>query len=171
MNETWKEIPDTEYSVSDQGRVASHQFGRWKKGWRVLKGNCDSCGYLQVVLYDGGGGQRTVRVHKLVAEAFLGEPPTPAHQVNHKNGVKTDNRADNFEYVTSKENIRHSLDVLGRKRAHGEAIGSAKVTEADVREIIRRCAAGESQRRIAAAYGICQPAVSRIVTRKQWGWL
>lgn len=50
-------------------------------------------------------------IHKLVAEAFLGNKP-PKHEINHKDGNKSNNHASNLEYVTHKENIRHALDIL-----------------------------------------------------------
>lgn len=69
---------------------------------------------------------RTVGVHRLVAEAFLGPSPSPGHYVNHKNGVKWDNRAENLEWATPSENQRHSFDVLGRKARRGEAVHAAR---------------------------------------------
>lgn len=167
ITETWRDIPDVEYSVSDQGRVASRRLG----GWRIMKPWRSSAGYMRVGLHDGNGGERNFTVHKLVAHAFLGPKPTTAHEVNHKDGDKTNNCVDNLEWVTSAENIRHSLDILGHKRAHGEAHGNAALTESDVHEIRRRCAAGEDQRRVAADYGVNQSNVSLIARGKRWAWL
>lgn len=168
MNVEWREVkthPD--YIVSSDGQVGS----RWLGKFRMLKPTRVSTGYLQVGLCDGRGGKKNVNVHTLVAEAFLGPRPTPAHQLNHKNGIKDDNRDANFEWCTASENRRHALDVLGVKVAHGAALPQTKVTEAEVREIRRRCAAGEPQRGIAASYGITQTAVSLIARRARWAWL
>lgn len=163
--EEWREIPGTGYFVSSEGRVASNK----RSPWRILVGGFAK-GYRKIDMLKNGV-QHSVTVHSLVAEAFIGPRPSPKHQVNHKNGVKTDNRAINFEYVTCKENIRHSLDVLGKKRAHGEKIGSAKITEAEVREIRVRRARGETLASIAADYGVCIMTISHIATRKTWAWL
>lgn len=165
--EEWREIPGTLYSVSSDGRVASRKFGKC----RVLKGVPNSDGYPCVHLCGGSGERRTVSVHKLVAEAFLGPRPTPKHQANHIDGVRTNPRADNLEWVTNSGNQRHRFDVLGLGNAHGEAHGNSKVTEVEVREIRKRYAAGEPRRVIAAAYRIGQSTVSMITTRKSWAWL
>lgn len=168
MDEVWKEIPNTDYSVSDQGRVASRKFGKW----RVMCPGRSSQGYLSVSFCDGHGGKKNVSVHALVAEAFIGPKPTPKHEINHKNGIKDDNRDANFEWCTASENQRHRHDVLGHgNMPRGESNSQAKVTEAEVREIRRRRAAGETQRKVAADHGISQSTVNRIVNRRGWGWL
>ncbi len=165
MDEVWKEIPNTDYSVSDQGRVASRKFGKWQ-----MLSTATKTRYPSVWICTNGKTKR-VMVHLLVAALFLPPKPTPLHEVNHKNGEKYDNRAINLEWVTPSENIRHSRDVLGHKSARGERVGSSKLTEAEVREIRQRCAAGEWGRIIAADYGIRQQQVSRIATGARWAWL
>lgn len=166
MNIEWKEI-NPNYIVSSDGQVGS----RWSGKLKMLKPGRNSNGYMLVVLCDGSGGKRSVTVHILVAEAFLGPRPTPKHQVNHKNGVKIDNRDHNLEWVTYSQNTRHSYDVLGNKAAHGEAHSQVKLTEAEVREIRRRQSEGELQRVIAADHGITPSNVSQIANGKRWSWL
>lgn len=167
MDEIWKPIPDTDYAVSNTGKVAS-----MKKGWRVLHPG-HSEGYPHVNLHGGSGERRSVSVHQLVAEAFLGPRPTPKHEVNHRNGTRDDPHADNLEWVTRSENLHHRYDVLkhGGTGARGEANGAAKLTEIEVREILRRCATGETQTKVAADYGITQANVSDIARGKTWAWI
>lgn len=165
MDELWKPIPNTDYAVSNTGKVAS-----MKKGWRVLKPCRNGNGYPCVFLYDGSGS-RNVRIHYLVASAFIGPRPTPKHQINHIDGVRTNPHAENLEWVTQSGNQRHRFDVLKHGAARGEAHGMSTLTEMDVREIRRRCAAGESQRQVAADCGISQSNVCLITKGKAWGWV
>lgn len=102
LMENWKDIPFIGYSVSDQGRVASRKRG----GWRVLRPGRQAGKYFIVGLCLGSR-QRSASVHRLVAESFLPKRPTPQHVINHKDGDKANNRADNLEWVTPSENTKH----------------------------------------------------------------
>ena len=86
------------------GRMVS-SMGRLKfLDGRISFGYLEKVGYLSTTLCSDFGPQFQ-RVHRLVAAAFLGDPPTPMHtQVNHKDGDKANNCADNLEYVTPREN-------------------------------------------------------------------
>ena len=93
--EIYKKIEGKQnYSVSNIGNVRNDKTGR------ILKLNKKSNGYLQVML-----GRKTtpLYVHRLVATAFVGNP-LKKPQVNHINGDKGDNRAENLEWVTVSEN-------------------------------------------------------------------
>lgn len=107
MKELWLPIPGYEgrYSVSNYGRVKTHRYG-WN---RVMKQNHDNCGYLYVELLG-----KKKKVHRLVAMAFIPNLENK-EEVNHKNGVKDDNRVENLEWATRSENQLHSLRVLGNK--------------------------------------------------------
>lgn len=99
------------YTVSADGCV----FSRNKK-LKPIKG---TKGYLTVCLCKDGVVRR-FSVHRLVATAFIPNPENK-QEVNHKNGVRTDNGVDNLEWVTHKENIVHSFVVLKRN-----VVGSRK---------------------------------------------
>ena len=163
--EIWKGI-ESVYSVSSDGRVMSRKRG----GVRILKASADGCGYRQVCICDGCSFRKRL-VHLLVADAFLPPKPTPAHQINHKNGIPSDNRADNLEWMTPSENALHSVHVLGHPKARGAASGRAKLTETQVHEIRARRAAGELLTAIAADYGISYKNVQHIAVRRSWAWL
>ena len=165
--ETWKDIPGTDYKVSDLGGVASRKFGKW----RVLRPGRASCGYKVLATFENGIPSAKL-VHRLVALAFLGQPPTPQHQVNHIDGDETNNRADNLEWVTPSENKSHFLYTLNRARWFSDKCKAKEnLTEDQVRDIRTRCGAGESQRTVAADYGLARESVSRIVNRKRWASL
>ena len=102
-NEEWRDVVGYEglYQVSDQGRVRSF---KWNKE-RFLKPSMDKDGYLLVTLCTGGK-PKTLKVHRLVCEAFH-ENPENKLDVNHINENKTDNRACNLEWSTRKENCNH----------------------------------------------------------------
>lgn len=67
-------------------------------------------GYYRVLLYKDGS-KKWLTINKLVAEAFLSKEPHH-EEINHKNGIKTDNRVENLEWVTHAENMAHARDVL-----------------------------------------------------------
>ena len=173
MIECWKPVLGYEdlYQVSDTGRVRRIAGGCGARVGRILRACNASAGYPCICLR-WNGHKKTQTVHTLVAQAFLGPRPVGL-QVNHKNGIKTDNRVVNLEYVTQSENIRHSFRVLGRKGSggglHGVANGRAKLTAPIVREIRRRYTKdGVTQCELAKQYGVSQSAISRILHRKKW---
>ena len=109
MTEIWKDIKGYEglYQVSNLGRVVSFygKNGKLTHTPKLLSGKLDKDGYTEVRLCKNGNVSYK-RVHRLVAEHFL--HGDKSLQVNHKNGDKSNNRADNLEWVTPKENIIHA---------------------------------------------------------------
>lgn len=94
--------PFAGYLVKDDGLVWSLLPWRGKVG-RPLAGFQNTHGYLRVKV-NIGNKRKTIMVHKVVCEAFHGPKPSPAHQVRHLNGIKTDNRPSNLAWGTAKEN-------------------------------------------------------------------
>lgn len=94
------------YAVGSDGSVSRisrlDTIGRSLKGGR-LRPATDADGYQQVCLRDGAR-VKTFRVHSLVLTAFFG--PAEGREANHKNGNRSDNRAENLEWLTHKENVR-----------------------------------------------------------------
>ena len=91
------------YSVSKHGEVYSHNKNR------LIYLNKKKNGYLQVNLFNNGIF-KTKLVHRLVAETYI--PNLNNYkQVNHINGIKTDNRVENLEWVSAKENTNHSWKI------------------------------------------------------------
>lgn len=114
--EIWADVEGFEglYQVSDMGRIRSMRTGKVMSE-KSLNGG----GYVQKQLYKNGVVKRAV-VHRLVASAFVeGSGP----EVNHKNGCKTDNRAENLEWVTRSQNVSHAYYELGYRIRPVTAIG------------------------------------------------
>lgn len=111
MGEIWKDIKGYEglYQISDRGNVKSFKYGKERKLKPCKFGN----GYL-IINLSINGYYNSFNIHRLVCESFLPNPENK-EQVNHKNGIKSDNRLDNLEWVTRSENAKHSFDILGRK--------------------------------------------------------
>jgi len=103
--EIWKTIEGYEnYEISNLGRVKSLGNNKTRKE-KILKPVKDRKGYLVVSLCQNGS-MKTCKIHRLVAQAFIPNPENKP-QVNHKNEIKTDNRAENLEYCTAKENLNY----------------------------------------------------------------
>lgn len=154
----WKEHPQHPgYWISSAGQV------RGVKGW-ILAPETVIGGYQRVRLRRG----RKRLVHVLVAETFIGPCPD-GHQVNHKDGVTSNNAVTNLEYTTPSANVRHSLDVLGRRRAKGSRNGASRLTEKQVQEIRAAFEAGGITRTaLADKYQVNRSTVGRIISGAYW---
>lgn len=135
--EEWKPIPgyDGLYEASDLGRIRSVDRyvvgtdGVSKAPRGVILSPCQRSGnYLYVKLWKDGT-RKTQAVHRLVASSFV---PNPNHkpEVNHIDGCKTNNRAENLEWCTHTENVKHAF-----------LTGLCKTSEDRITEMVRRAAA------------------------------
>lgn len=164
-NEVWSAIPgyNGNFFASNLGRIKSY-VGKE----RILKPRLDKDGYLRVRLTIGHKHRKHIFVHRLVMLAFVGEC-LPDHQVNHKNGVKSDNQLDNLEYCTDAQNKRHAFDTGLRANKIGAESHAAKLTDGKVCEIKHLLAEGVEGAVIAAMFGMSRAQISRINTGKHWG--
>ena len=129
-NEEWRDVAGYEglYQVSSEGRVKSlertfiDKIGRERYVKECfLKPGSDRGGYLRVGLCDGGK-RKTLKVHRLVCEAFH-ENPDNKPQVNHINEIKTDNRACNLEWATARENSNFGTRTERLGKAQSKPVG------------------------------------------------
>lgn len=103
MTKKWHELKGHKgkYLISEQGEI----FNNTTK--KLIKTNPNHNGYCRCTLFNG---EKYVSefVHKLVARQFI-ENPQNKKYVNHKNSIKHDNRVENLEWCTAKENVQHSI--------------------------------------------------------------
>lgn len=112
MDEIWKDCKGYEgfYEVSNLGRIRSLERirenwtnGIWVQPEKILKQGLSTDGYPTVHLTQPKGKSRVERVHRLVALAFI-DNPDKLPEVNHINGIRNDNRAENLEWVSHEQN-------------------------------------------------------------------
>jgi len=159
------------YSVSDTGIV----FGVHGRPLKTSRSRCSAHKLVDLVRpgekYNKGKNRKYVRVHavhRLVAEAFLGQRPFNKAEIRHLNDVCTDNRVENLAWGTRSENIkdRKRNGILYDQSGAGN--GNSRLSEGDVIDIRIVRKLGAKQIDIANCYGITQTQVSTICLGKQW---
>lgn len=141
------------YEVSDYGEVRrikdKYIMSQWDNTW----------GYKMVSL--SGADRKNFQVHRLVMRAFVGESDL---QVNHIDGIKSNNILSNLEYVTQSENIQHGWDT----GLYTSKASCAKITYKDAEIIRLRVDAGEKQKDLANEFGISPQTINDIVKYRIW---
>ena len=105
------------------------------------------------------------RVHRLVGKAFL-DNPEGKPQINHKNGVRSDNRVENLEWVTNLENALHASEH--RFLVHGSAHANTTLTEDDVRNIRSQYRNGTTLQELCNTHNLSLGTMSHLVRGKTW---
>lgn len=173
VGETWRPVPGFEgcYEVSDHGRVRSldrtlvlsNGQVRSYKG-RIRAPRIDCHGYHKLGMYVGLVRYQKA-VHRLVLEAFVGPCPE-GWECRHLNGNPGDNRLENLQWGTIKENqadrLLHGTEIRGEKHY------GATLTTEDVLAIRALYAQGESQSSIGRKFKVDKRNIHAIVHRKTW---
>lgn len=164
-----KDIPGFEgrYAVTKDGRVWSYardgnQFqGRWLAHESVRGG------YRRVLLTKHGKLYKK-SVHRLVAQAYI-ENEKNSPQVNHINGIKTDNRVENLEWCSAKENVLHAARMGLRDAIVGSRHPLSKLNPDKVRHIREMCNKnGATFTSMATMFGITIRVASLVAKEKSW---
>lgn len=151
------------YSISNSGVVKNRQTGR------ILKLFKNPQGYFTLRLFKNNKA-KTLTVHSLVAATFLGKRPFKM-EVNHKDGIKTNNNIENLEYVTRSGNAKHMYQMGLCQPKRGSLCGMSKLTEEDVIRIRSTEFDGLYHKEVAEIFGVKKSIIGDIKNRKRWGHL
>jgi hypothetical protein len=172
MTEEWREVPGiAAYEVSSRGRIRRVAPYRSTFVGRFLKPDRNRNGGHLMVRLSVDGKLRAFYVHRLVALAFIGEPPSPEHQIAHEDGCPDHNWVENISWKTAKQNcadqVRHGTDPSGERNPN------AVLTDLQV-QLIRahHAIGGTSKAVLSRLFGVSDTHISRIVSgamRRQAG--
>lgn len=176
MDRVWRPVVGWEkyYEVASDGSVRRIAAARGARPGRELAAAIHrQTGYLRVAL-TRNGEMRKVKVHLLVAEAFLPPRPSLAHEVNHRDSDRANPRLENLEWVTRRENLDHARK-LGRMspppRHEGARHPMSKLTSEEVASIRNACTTPLRRgvmAKLALEYGVTRQAIRRIVKGEVW---
>ena len=155
MKETWKPVVgyDGLYEVSNLGRI---------KRIRVLEPTRKKHGYMQISLVGKNGVRKSLRLHRIVAEAFVPNPEGKP-QVNHKDENPENNRASNLEWATPKENTNY-----GSRTARATAKNGSRTPILQINpETMSVIAEFPGQSAAARATGVSLPSINACLRGKQ----
>lgn len=172
----WKPVKGYEglYEISNTGLVKALERrvdrGKCHRTWEthIKRYGVDGNGYFRVSL-SKDGVNKTHKVHRLVAQAFI-DNPNNLPQVNHIDGNKQNNHVDNLEWCTNSENQKHACK-LGLKRLDGEFNPQSKLSQSDVnniRAVYKPRDKEFSTVALAKKYGVHRKTITRIVTGQYW---
>ncbi len=155
MRETWRAVVGYEglYEVSNQGRI---------RRVKIIEPTKKKHGYMQVSLVDRSGKRKSLRLHRIVAEAFIPNPENKP-QVNHKDENPENNRAGNLEWATAEENTNY-----GSRTARAAAKNGSKTPIVQIEpETLAVVAEYPGQSAAARETGIAASCINACLRGKQ----
>lgn len=165
--EIWKDIPDYEglYMVSSLGRIKSLIRKYITREW-LLTPSPDSSGYPQIVLVKNRIN-KSRKLHTIVANVFCGQKPL-GMEINHIDGVKTNNCCTNLEYCSRTDNLKHSFR-LGLSNQKADKHHSRKLNSVQVKEIVEKFKPHIYTRKMLAnEYNISEASIKKILSKTNW---
>lgn len=174
MTEAWKPALGYEefYLVSDLGRAVriKNQGPAARSNWKPVKAHPINSGYVRFC-FCIDNSRVFYAAHRAVWEAFNGPIPE-GMQINHLNGVKTDNRLCNLEVCSQSQNLQHAYRVLKvpapNNPSHGSKNGRAKLTETDIPKIRELIIGGDPDKEIATKFNVSPAMIWMIRTGRNW---
>lgn len=162
--EEWRQVDgyDGDYEVSSFGRIKSYKKGLHK----LLKIHFNIKGYPVVHITKLHTQPKSRSIHRLVGLTFIPNPEN-LPQINHKDGVKTNNNVSNLEWCDNTYNQRHAWENGLGNPSRGSTNGMSKLTNEIVLRI-RREYPDKSQNELSREYGVSQSQIWSIVNRKTW---
>lgn len=188
MVEVWKDVGDYEgvYQISNLGRIKSlNRIVDWNGTKKHIKEKIrvvclDGLGYYRTCL-NKNGKSKTIKVHRLVAQAFIPNPDNK-EEVNHINGIKTDNRVENLEWCTRSENNQHAYKTGLHKpiihteeaknkisiKNRGERNSQSKFKNSDILAIRELRKEGLKHKEIAKRLNISMGVINSVICGISW---
>ena len=159
----WRDVIGYEglYKISNEGEVYSLVSKKILKSFPHYEK-----GYIRHCLYKNKS-KKTLSTHRLVAFAFIPNLENKP-EVNHINGIKSDNRVENLEWVTASENCIHSFKIGLNTPKVGENNNKSKLTKEDVSKVYSLNRDGMSTKDISNMYNVCRTTIDRILSGKRW---
>jgi hypothetical protein len=157
------------YEISNLGRLKVNlKYRKYRSyQYKILHPSKDKDGYYRTVI-TSNKVKKMKNIHRLVAIAFIDNPENKPC-VNHINGIKTDNRVENLEWCTVRENNNHAIKLGLKKPLKGINHNMVKLSECDVLNIKNEyCFGNLTQKQLAIKYDISQSQIHRIISGKHW---
>lgn len=168
VSELYPEIKDC-YTINELGEIKNQNTKN------IIKHKIEKNGYVRVSLMKKGGGTTYVSLHRILMMAFKPVQNMKDLQVNHKNGNKQDNRLENLEWVTCKENIHHAWKngLSSAKDIEGEKTNFANYTEKDALKVIELLKTNKyTDKQISEITGLpVRSFIARIRRKETWRYL
>jgi len=172
-DEEWRDVPGWEgiYSVSNTGRVLSHKryvnhvFGVRVVNERLMNLNVNEDGYKVVCFRSVDRKRKTYKVHRLVGIVFLNVPVDM--EINHLDGNKLNNRADNLEICSRVQNQRHAI-MTGLS---DPTKNNRQLSEEDVYRIIPLIKKGLSMDNVGKMFNVSHQCIRDIKNGVSWKYI
>jgi hypothetical protein len=166
--EEWRKIPGfaDHYECSSLGKFRRLAFKTNKRPFSfpaidIVGTWLDYKGYKKIRIKG-----KVCSTHRLIAKAFLPNPEN-LPQVNHRNGIKDDNRAENLEWCDNSGNQQHAIRT-GLKRVGSASPSATKLTEWDVTNILLYASRWPRPKKIYKKFGISRGFMGQVLRRKKW---